>query len=122
MEKIIIYFGQNAKVACDEMCNKAWGINNRPNEQLSDDEDDTVMLADGELGEAPEHPGTYEGGDAKPIDKVGIPNKWCVRECERCAKSKPGEYKKHLPLKDFSKRIYNQPWKHPGTELTIKEK
>lgn len=107
MEKIITYVGQAAKVACDEQCNKAWGINNRPQNQLSDDMDDYEYLADGELGEAPINPGTYEGGDAKPINKVGIPNRWCVRECERCSMSHPGE--SHLPLevKDFSKRRRN---------------
>ncbi len=30
MEKIITFAGQPAKVGCDEKCNKAWGINNRP--------------------------------------------------------------------------------------------
>jgi len=108
MEKIITYFGQKAKVACDEKCNKAWGINNRPKKYLSKDEDDFVWLSDNELGEAPENPGTYEGGDAKPNAKSEeIPNKWCIRECERCKISKPGEWNNPIILRDFSQRINN---------------
>lgn len=117
MEKIITYFGQDMKVGCDEKCNKAWGINERPKIEFDvNDEDDTAFLSDGELGDAPIDPGTYEGGHAKPTDKSQIPNKWCVRECERCARSSPS--KSHLPLEltDFSKRVYNQPWKH-GEEI-----
>jgi hypothetical protein len=109
MEKQITYFGQQTKVACDEKCNKAWGINNRPYKRLSDDEDDIVWLADGELGDAPENPGTYEGGHGKPNDKSQIPNKWCVRECERCTISDPGKFNEPLKLKDFNKRRYNIP-------------
>jgi hypothetical protein len=107
MEKQITYFGQPAKVACDENCNKAWGINNRPKIQLSEDEDDYAYLSDDELGDAPENPGTYEGGHAKPTHKSQIPNKWCVRECERCSLSSPGEYNLPPVVKDFSKRMYN---------------
>ncbi len=77
MEKKIIFFGENVKVSCDENCNKAWGINSRPR-------DDETEIPDDQLGDAPVNPGTYEGGYAKPINKIGIPNKWCVRECERC--------------------------------------
>jgi hypothetical protein len=107
MEKIITYFNQPAKVACDEKCNKAWGINERPKIKLSEDEDDYAYLADDELGDAPEDPGTSEGGDRKPINKEGIPNKWCVRECERCSMSSPGKSGEPLALKDFSDRRYN---------------
>lgn len=77
--------------------------------ELSENEDDYAYLADDELGDAPEDPGTYEGDDAKPINKIGIPNKWCVRQCERCAMSHPGEWNKPLPLPDFSNRVYNIP-------------
>lgn len=104
MEKLITYFGQKAKVACDEKCNKAWGSNSRPTVQMSDDEDDYGYLSDSELGEAPEDPGTYEGGQGKEPRSM---NKWCVRECERCVMSNPGESDKPLALRDFSKRWYN---------------
>jgi len=109
MEKYIQYFGQQAKVSCDEQCNKAWGNNTRPRVSLSDDEDDYAYLADHELDDAPADPGTYEGGHAKPIDPIEKGNKWCVRECERCAMSKPGEWNKPLSIPDFSKRVYNIP-------------
>ncbi len=107
MEKIIKYFGRNAKVNCDENCSKAWGNNCRAKNQLSDDEDDYEFLSDDELGEALVDPGTYEGGQAKPINKKDIPNKWCVRECERSNISNPGE--SHLPLeiRTFVKRCSN---------------
>jgi hypothetical protein len=104
MEQQITYFGQQVTVACDEKCNKAWGINKRPQNQLSDDPDDYEYLSDDELGEAPVHPGTWEGSDKKPVNKAGIPNRWCVRECERCGKFEVGE---SITLKDFSQRIRN---------------
>lgn len=107
MEAMITYFGQPAKVACDGKCNKAWGINSRPDNQLSDNDDDWEWLADDELDDAPIDPGTSEGGVRKPLNNSEFPNKWCVRECERCAMSEPGEYNKPLKLRDFSKRIKN---------------
>ena len=116
MEKEIIYFGQKTKVVCDEKCNKAWGLSARPRVQLSDDEDDCCWLADGELGEAPADPGTYEGGHGKPYSPVDAPNKWCVRECERCKMSERGKYDEPLRLEDWSKRVYNQPYKHPEVD------
>lgn len=114
MEEIIIYMAAPMKVNCDEKCDKAWGIGQRPTEKLSLDPDDVVFLSDGELGTAPKNPGTYEGGEGKPINKQNIPNKWCIRECERCNKSARGKSSEHLPLKDWSKRVFNQPWKHQG--------
>jgi hypothetical protein len=107
MEKIITFCFQKAKVRCDEKCNKAFGISSRPFIKLSDNVDDIVRLSDDEVGEAPIDPGTYEGGDAKPIPKDKIPNKWCVRECERCSMSQPEKYNEPLNLKDWSKRVYN---------------
>lgn len=94
---------------CDENCNKAWGIDKRPREQLSNDEDDVVFLADDELGDAPTDTGTYDGGHAKPVQKEERPNKWCLRTCERGAIIDGRIDKK---LSDFSQRHYNQPWKH----------
>jgi hypothetical protein len=114
-EAIITYFDQQAKVACDRRCEKAWGINNRPSVQLSDDEDDFAYLADDELGLAPVNPGSYEGGHAKPHSPDEFPNKWCVRECERCSMSQPGEYMLPLKLKRFDKREYNIPASEPTT-------
>ena len=108
-EKIVLYFGQDMKVACDGKCNKAWGINERPKNQLSDDEDDFEYFSDDELETAPEDPGTYEGGHAKPLSNTEFPNKWCVRECERCSHSSPGKSKLPLELRDFSKRKPNIP-------------
>lgn len=113
--KLIMYFEQPAKVNCDRQCIKAWGISNRPRVQLSGDEDDYAYLADGELGEAPADPGTYEGRDAKPASPAEFPNKWCVRECERCVMSKPGQFQGPVELRDFSKRLYNLGADAPAT-------
>ena len=122
MEKTITYFGQQAKVACDGKCNKAWGRNSRPKiyPEISLDKvfntyprnkninlDNFLFCSDDELGTAPSDPGTYEGRDGKPIDISEAMNKWCVRECERCSISDCGKYNEPLELKDFSKRISN---------------
>ena len=104
MKSTILYCGRSIVVSCDEKCNKAWGVNNRPKVQLSGDPDDYEFLSDFELGEAPVDPGTYEGGHAKPTNKAEIPNRWCVRECERCLFLEPEERRKNL---DFTKRVKN---------------
>lgn len=107
-EALIAYFSQPARVACDRQCHKAWGINNRPRILLDpDNPDDYVFLADGELAAAPADPGTYEGGQGKPSTPDAFPNKWCVRECERCALSAPGESALPLALPDYSRRLFN---------------
>lgn len=108
-EVMITYMGQPAKVRCDGNCKKAWGRNNRPLDQHSDNPDDFEYLADGELGEAPDDPGIYEGGHAKPGSPAEFPNKWCVRECERCSVSAPGEHDRHLKLNSFDVRKRNMP-------------
>lgn len=114
--KLINRSGKLAAVACDGRCDKAWGISSRPKEQLSADEDDVVYLADGELGEAPLNPGTYEGGAGKPLpDDPDKLNKWCVRECCRATCTVVGET---IQLRDWSKRAYNQPWKHQEESRT----
>jgi hypothetical protein len=106
--KNIQYFGQPALAVCDANCGKAWGINLRPKVQLSADADDYEYLADGELGEAPADPGTYEGGQAKPTDPDERLNKWCVRECERCKMTHAGpRVLGEIELFDFSKRLRN---------------
>ena len=114
LEKRITFFGQAAKVACDGRCSKAWGINSRPSVQLSDDEDDFYWIPDGELPDAPADPGTTEGDHAKPlvVQSAADMNKWCVRECERCAMSDPGAADAPLKLRDFSQRRYNKPQKN----------
>ena len=97
-ETKIMYFGQTAKINCDGNCSKAWGRNSRPRD--SNDQ----MLADHELGTAPEDPGTYEGGHAKPLNSDSFANKWCVRECERCNMSRVGKHEEDLPVKSFETR------------------
>lgn len=104
MKKQILYFKKTVEVACDEKCNKAWGSSSRPKVYLDDDPDNFAFLTDDELPEAPEDPQTYEGGQAKPTSKSQIPNKWCVRECERCVLYDIGKPKE---LPDFSKRVHN---------------
>jgi hypothetical protein len=100
--KTILYFGKQAKVNCDRKCNKAWGINTRPSVKMSSDENDYAFLSDGELGDAPINPGTYEGRDAKPTSPDQFPNRWCVRECERVAFGDD-------PFPNFDMRVYNIP-------------
>jgi hypothetical protein len=106
----ITYFGKDLILICDGNCKKAFGINGRP-EQRFDDEDDFAWLPDGEVGDAPDNPGTYEGGQGKPILPGEHLNKWCARECERSAKVEPG---KEFQLRDFSNPVFNQPGKHTG--------
>lgn len=107
----IIFFGRSVKLVCDGKCNKAWGIHNRPRIQY-EEEDDFAWKSDKEIPSwAPVDPKTYEGGHAKPTDKKH--NKWCTRECER---SKIIDKEGEVYDKDFSKRRYNQPWKHEETK------
>lgn len=106
--KQIQWMGQAMVLACDGNCGKAWGISQRPKVDLSDDPDDVAYLADHEAGDAPDAPGTYEGGFTKPSGPAGM-NKWCSRECERSDFAPTVE---RLRLPDFSKRLFNQPWKH----------
>lgn len=113
--KNITYFGKTRTLACDGNCHKAWGVVARPKVQLSDDdEDDIYYLSDNELGIAPEDPGTYEGGDGKPYNSRGFPNKWCARQCERAKLVELGE---EIKLFDFSNRLYNKPFKHLNEKI-----
>ncbi len=109
--KTIQWMGRTMVLACDGNCAKAWGISQRPMTRMSEDPDDVAYLADGELGNAPANPGTYEGGCAKPANPDGM-NKWCARECERSDMAATVE---KLSLPDHSARVFNQPWKHPKT-------
>jgi|SRR6478672_703304 len=106
-------FGEEMVLACDGKCQKAWGINNRPSISFDEnDPDDSAYLADDELGDAPVDPGTYEGGHGKPTNPVH--NKWCFRECERSSACEVENFPS-MVLSDFSKRRYNQPWKHEAS-------
>lgn len=107
--KSITYFGQPCILCCDANCKKAWGINGRPKVYLvgeDKDPDDYAYLADSELGEAPDYPGTWEGGEGKPLSPATRLNKWCARECER---SKIADPNTDFELPDFSERLYNYP-------------
>ena len=83
--KEITYFGERRVVMCDENCRKAWGWASRPQRRI--DKDWIMYLSDHDTGEAPRDPGTYEGGYGKPLSSAEFPNKWCVRQCERCTMS-----------------------------------
>lgn len=107
----ITYLGKPCTVICDRRCEFAFGISSRPRIQIGADDDDIVYLSDGEVGEAPADPGTYEGGHGKPFHPARH-NKWCVRQCERSSFVDPGQ--PAIP-KDWSRRRYNQPWKHGVT-------
>lgn len=101
----INFFDEQNQISCDELCDKAWGINSRPKIQLSeDDEDDYCFLADSELEIAPSQSSFWEGGDNKPICEKDKHNKWCVRECERATITDLDE---SPVFKDFSQRQYN---------------
>lgn len=82
---VIRFLEGTVRVECDRRCDKAWGRSQRPRVHLSGQSDKIVYLADDELGIAPDNPKTCEGQDAKPSSPDEFPNKWCVRECERCA-------------------------------------
>lgn len=104
--KAITYFGQPAILICDANCKKAFGINGRARIQIGKDEDDWAYAADGEVGEAPVDPGTYEGCDGKPVRPEDRLNRWCCRECERSTMAAPGE---DFSLRNFAERLCNMP-------------
>jgi hypothetical protein len=112
--KDIVAFGERLVIGCDKKCKKAFGLNGRPFVQLSEDENDIAWLSDSEVGIAPESGKTKihdEGGDRKPQpdNPESFLNRWCYRECERCASAEAG---KELTLKDFSQRQFNIPSKY----------
>jgi hypothetical protein len=112
--KLVLYSGKPMAVMCDAKCEKAFGINGRPQTQFDpDDEDDNAYLPDDQVGIAPDYPGTWEGGEGKPLLPEQRMNKWCVRECERSVSADMGEV---VELPDFSKPVYNMPWKHPESQ------
>lgn len=110
--KLVTAYGKPTLLACDAQCGLAWGIHNRPRVRF-DDEDDYAFHSDVEAlayaGPAPEDPGTYEGSDGKPVGDEDRLNRWCFRECERSVSTSDHGF---IQLKDWSRPIYNQPWKH----------
>lgn len=111
-DTVITFCGQDRRVVCDRQCCKAWGRDMRPCETLSDD--DFAYLSDHELGVAPVDPGTYEGTDTKPKSPDDFPNKWCVRQCERCTMAELGA---PVAVKTFEQRVYNKDKGEP--EVTV---
>ena len=109
IQKDITYFGKACTLACDAQCVKAWGVSARPREQLTEDPDDYVLLADGELSLAPDDPGTYEGSDGKPAYNADRLNRWCARQCERSIIVDRGA---PLNLRDWSRRRFNLHWRN----------
>lgn len=120
LSKAIVFFNRSTTMLCDGKCNKAWGMNCRPQvyfdnngEPLLDmnspdfDYDNHAYLPDNLLGEAPRNPGTYEGGYGKPDMAAvnadpSLMNKWCARECER-------NYFEDEKPKDFTTFRFNMP-------------
>ena len=90
LSKQIKYFGEDAFIACDGRCDKAWGRSTRP--KGDDGIGDRLLRPDSVLGTAPEDPGTYEGPDSKPLPHEEKLNRWCCRECERCALLTPLQF------------------------------
>jgi hypothetical protein len=86
----IMYMGQPATAACDELCCKAWGSHSRPKRFLDEDGDDFKYISDDEFDIAP-CPDTVEGWESKPQSIKDRLNKWCVRECERCYMGPPNQ-------------------------------
>ena len=110
--KEIVYFRHKLILVCDARCDKAWGMHSRPRVELSAvNENDWAFLADNELGQAPDDPGTAEGDHRKPQIPSERLNKWCCRECERSLRVKPGE---DFELPDFTQRVYNLPQLPPN--------
>ena len=79
----IMYMGEPATVACDELCHKAWGFHSRPKLFLDENKDDYKFMSDDEFDIAP-YPDTIEGTEKKPKRVKSRLNRWCVREFERC--------------------------------------
>jgi hypothetical protein len=106
ISKNILYCGQATVLACDGKCEKAWGLDTRPHVDLDpENPDDFYFLSDAELGQAPDDPGTEEGGHRKPQSpEQKLESKWCARQCERSTLARPG---KSIVLPDLSKHLYN---------------
>jgi hypothetical protein len=112
-----VYFDANGNI----VAGKIWKPRSPANPQFSSDGksvmqgeeppdyDDYAYLADHELGEAPESPGTWEGTDGKPdaddpsAEKL---NRWCARQCERSDRFASGE---QIIVPSFLERSFNMP-------------
>ena len=88
MEELVTINDRVVKIICDDKCDKAWGKSSR---MIKNEE----FLSDLELG---------INETSKIFSNVKKPNKWCLEECERLEKSKPGTYLCLLHLKDWNKR------------------
>lgn len=99
----IMYMGQPATAACDELCHKAWGEHSRPKRLLDESGDNFEYISDDEF-EIVLYPDTIEGGEKKPERVQGRLNRWCVRECERCYMGPPDQ---EIVLPDLSKKTPN---------------
>lgn len=121
----IIYFGNPAKIVCDEKCNKAWGWSDRPKIYFDPDKEEDIeilkdkvkdwdafyLIPDTELPDAPNSPGSFECFEYKPTSydnpEEHKHNKWCCRACERCRMTKLNKFNILPKLYDFSRRVYN---------------
>jgi len=101
-----------ATVACDGKCTKACGLNCRPRRVLdSNDPEDYVWFADDELKFVPEN-------RRKPVDPSQM-NEWCVHCCERAELFPLDCDRRRMETIDFSKRVYNLPWKHQEQSIDL---
>jgi hypothetical protein len=89
--KAMKFFGQDVVLVCDECCDMAFGISDRP--KIGETPDGAFdMVPDSEIEKkAPKDPGSTEGADSKPRNKAERLNKWCARACERSVIIKPHE-------------------------------
>lgn len=117
--KKILFFGNECLLICDGKCHKAFGLNNRPRINYDkDNPDDYAFLPDKGVDEAPDDPGTYEGGHSKPPNPDYM-NKWCARACERGRIVNIPQRNRivSFDLPTFNKLRYNIPSKHEGEEM-----
>lgn len=127
LNKEIRYFGRQTHTGCDAKCHKAWGMQGRPCVYMDvqgkiikvwlggrgkyylpegTDPDNHAYIPDELLANAPDYPGTWEGGEGKDPESL---NKWCVRECERNEIGKYDDPMGTLDLKNFSDFVFNMP-------------
>jgi len=80
---VVPFCGKAMGVGCDGQCGLAIGIG-----WYLEDGETLDVEAIKEEGTTLEHlrkdPLSSEGGERKPASDSEFPNKWCVRQCERC--------------------------------------